>query len=128
MRTIWLLEMMLFTAVCSRKRRPPLFHPLTHHAEEAYALFYEGQRSHEDREPDDSKYDAHSTHGSGIITGIIGNSNPVPGMPQHDNHGIGSGPGGAYNEEEKIDPEVAEQNHDNMMGSGNRRPLNGGVM
>jgi len=106
---------------------PSLF-SLTNHREEAYALFYEGQRSHEDRESDDTKYDAHSTHGSGIITGITGHSNPVPGMAQEDNHGVGSGPGGAYNEEEKIDPEVAAQNHDNQMGSGNRRPLNGGLM
>lgn len=99
------------------------------HGEEAYALFYEGQRSHEERMPDDHKYDAHSTHGSGIITGITGNSNPVPGMPREDNHGIGAGPGGSYNDEEKVDPETAEMNQrdDHQMGSGNRRPLNGGL-
>jgi len=115
-------------AVRFEQRRAPLFHSLTCPTEEAYALFYEGQRSHEDRESDDAKYDAHSTHGSGIITGITGHSNPVPGMSQQDNHGIGAGPGGSFNEEEKIDPEVAAQNHDNMMGAGNRRPLNGGLM
>lgn len=71
------------------------------HGEEAYALFYEGQRGHEKRErwtDDDDNRDAES----GVITGITGRA--AIGAPQEDNHGIGPGPGGRYNDEEKVDP------------------------
>lgn len=66
------------------------------HGEEAYALFYEGQRTHEHKDDyGESGYDARS----GVITGITGHSNPTG---ERDNHGVGAGPGGRYNSEEKI--------------------------